>query len=508
MIDDELECELAFDVYEVQMHKSVEFEAMVKSWSDEINGKKEVDMVSQTNSRSVRSKVSSCSSKLSTLSKKRETLAYAQLRVEQVTKQHEIARKMLELQNESELLEAQMKREEAMVSLNIFEEQSESGRSLSNPFYRENKELRDERASEELGQNSSSDKGQFSRSAASSVFSNMQVNPTVDSIVKNPIPNAAKLRTPVFRGSSLSRPVTVSRQSSVGVLSSEFPPVSARPSLGTFVGANSSPTVMFQSGLRSYEVDRSALPTSAYSRDRDIYEQGQYTPRSLCPVVSSVGSTLLLESIVPESAGNVTTSSMPIVQPIASSRPVIENSPVLRMRLNTGNSDTNQQGLANQSAIDHTGLWNPTCSPQVSTSVSNSSNQQPGVQMTDTSMEMVKAPKQVVATPKIEYMHFDGNPVKFTSFMHNFETCLEKNNDNEASKLQLLIQHCHTKAKEAIESCVNLSPEEGYRVAKETLSENFGKPHIIARAHIEKLVDLPNLKKADGVVIARVCQTS
>ena len=36
-----------------------------------------------------------------------------------------------------------MKREETMVSLNIFKEQSESGRSLSNPFYREDKELRD-----------------------------------------------------------------------------------------------------------------------------------------------------------------------------------------------------------------------------------------------------------------------------------------------------------------------------------------------------------------------------
>ena len=102
LLDDEFECELALDVYEVQMHKSVECETMVKSWSDEINGKKEVDIVSQTNSRSVRSKVSSCGSKLSTLSKKRETLSYAQLRVEQVTKQHEIARKMLELQNERE----------------------------------------------------------------------------------------------------------------------------------------------------------------------------------------------------------------------------------------------------------------------------------------------------------------------------------------------------------------------------------------------------------------------
>ena len=48
-------------------------------------------------------------------------------------------------------------------------------------------------------------------------------------------------------------------------------------------------------------------------------------------------------------------------------------------------------------------------------------------------------------------------------------------------------------------SGVNLSAEQGYRVAKETLSENFGKPHTIARAHIKKLVDSPNLKKADGL---------
>ena len=39
---------------------------------------------------------------------------------------------------------------------------------------------------------------------------------------------------------------------------------------------------------------------------------------------------------------------------------------------------------------------------------------------------------------------------------------------------------------------------EGYRVAKETLRENFGKPHIIAGAHIKKLLNLPNLKNADG----------
>ncbi|CAB4030053.1 Hypothetical predicted protein, partial [Paramuricea clavata] len=39
---------------------------------------------------------------------------------------------------------------------------------------------------------------------------------------------------------------------------------------------------------------------------------------------------------------------------------------------------------------------------------------------------------------------------------------------------------------------------EGYCVAKKTLTENFGKPHIIARAHIKKLVNLPSIKKAGG----------
>ena len=80
----------------------------------------------------------------------------------------------------------------------------------------------------------------------------------------------------------------------------------------------------------------------------------------------------------------------------------------------------------------------------------------------DTNIEIVKALKQVVATPKIEYM----NPIKFPSFMHNFETCLERNNDSDESKLQLLIQHCHGKAKEAIENCVNLPADEGYCAAK------------------------------------------
>ena len=92
--------------------------------------------------------------------------------------------------------------------------------------------------------------------------------------------------------------------------------------------------------------------------------------------------------------------------------------------------------------------------------------------------EMIRALRQVVSTP-------------YVSFIHNFETCLEKDNPDSATRLQLLIQHCSGKAKEAIESCVNLPAGQGYRTAKNTLKENFGKPHIIAKAHIKKLKSLP-----------------
>ena len=112
--------------------------------------------------------------------------------------------------------------------------------------------------------------------------------------------------------------------------------------------------------------------------------------------------------------------------------------------------------------------------------------------------ELAKALKQVVCMPKIEYMHFDGGPLKYVSFMHNFETCLERDNPEESRRLQLLIQHYSGKTREAIESCVNLPPDVGYETAKQTLHENFGRAHVIAKAHIARLIKLPDIKSADG----------
>ena len=115
----------------------------------------------------------------------------------------------------------------------------------------------------------------------------------------------------------------------------------------------------------------------------------------------------------------------------------------------------------------------------------------------DAREQIVKTLSQVMNTPKLEYMHFNGDPINYASFIHNFETCLEDSTNNSRN-LQLLIQHCTGVAREAIESCVNLPVSEGYKTAKETLKENFGLPHIIAKAHLKKLENLPPLKNCAG----------
>ena len=115
----------------------------------------------------------------------------------------------------------------------------------------------------------------------------------------------------------------------------------------------------------------------------------------------------------------------------------------------------------------------------------------------DTGEKIVKTLCQVMNTPKIEYMHFDGDQMNYVSFIRNFETCLEDDADNSRN-LQFLIRHCTGKARDAIESSVNLPVSEGYESAKKTLEENFGLPHVIAKAHVKKLENLPPLKVSTG----------
>ena len=102
--------------------------------------------------------------------------------------------------------------------------------------------------------------------------------------------------------------------------------------------------------------------------------------------------------------------------------------------------------------------------------------------------------------PKRELLTFDGNPLSYWLFINNFEVNIAKRVRDAESRLTYLIQLCTGKAREAIKNCAIISPpERGYEKAQEILSQRFGRKHVIARAHIAKIVDGPQLKATDVV---------
>ena len=108
--------------------------------------------------------------------------------------------------------------------------------------------------------------------------------------------------------------------------------------------------------------------------------------------------------------------------------------------------------------------------------------------------------QQALEMPKRELLTFDGNPLSYWLFINNFEVNIAKRVRDAESRLTYLIQLCTGKAREAIKNCAIISPpERGYEKAQEILYQRFGRKHVIARAHIAKIVDGPQLKATDVV---------
>lgn len=89
--------------------------------------------------------------------------------------------------------------------------------------------------------------------------------------------------------------------------------------------------------------------------------------------------------------------------------------------------------------------------------------------------------------PKREYMSFDGDPLKYPSFIENFKTNVENVEPDPNARRQFLIQLCTGVAKDAISGTVMLPPEQGYFKARSILHETFGQTHIIAAAHVDRV---------------------
>ena len=84
--------------------------------------------------------------------------------------------------------------------------------------------------------------------------------------------------------------------------------------------------------------------------------------------------------------------------------------------------------------------------------------------------------------PKIHLMSFEGNPLDYTKFIHNFTVNIHTRNISNSLKLQYLLSHCKGKALNCIEPYMYYEHDEGYDLALKTLKDRFGMKHVVGRA--------------------------
>jgi len=99
--------------------------------------------------------------------------------------------------------------------------------------------------------------------------------------------------------------------------------------------------------------------------------------------------------------------------------------------------------------------------------------------------------------PTVRIPDFDGDPLKYFSFIRLFEANVERDSVDSSSRLARLMQYCTGKARQVIAGCAVMSPDEGYSRAKALLKSRFGNEYTIAEAWIDKVCSGPGIKPMD-----------
>ena len=124
-------------------------------------------------------------------------------------------------------------------------------------------------------------------------------------------------------------------------------------------------------------------------------------------------------------------------------------------------------------------------------------SQQEAMKQQDETVRLVATGLERLEMPKRELMSFDGDPKGYSRFIKGFEVNVERRVKDYDERLTFLIQYCRGAAKEAIENCIMLPPEQGYREAKDILRTNFGQKHIVVRAFIDKVIKGPQIRASE-----------
>jgi hypothetical protein len=91
--------------------------------------------------------------------------------------------------------------------------------------------------------------------------------------------------------------------------------------------------------------------------------------------------------------------------------------------------------------------------------------------------------------PRIELTKYDGDPLRYFTFIRSFDSMIEKEGIPDDMKLTALSEYTKDKAKLAVDSLEAMSPSGGYKRARELLKERFGNRFIICQAWLNKVTE-------------------
>ena len=103
---------------------------------------------------------------------------------------------------------------------------------------------------------------------------------------------------------------------------------------------------------------------------------------------------------------------------------------------------------------------------------------------------------EALQLPRLEAITFDGNPLKYWSFIRGFENSVERY-CSEDMKLMRLMQSAVGKAREVIQCCCVMEPVAGFSRAKQLLKERFGNEYVITESWIKRITGFGNIKSND-----------
>ena len=109
---------------------------------------------------------------------------------------------------------------------------------------------------------------------------------------------------------------------------------------------------------------------------------------------------------------------------------------------------------------------------------------------------MTANPKTGVKVPKFTLKNFTGDPLEWKTFQETYEAALGENESlSEIEKFTYLRGYLQGKTNQAIEGFPLTS--ENYKRAWELLKERYGNPQLIILCHMNNLMKLDKVNRAN-----------